>query len=328
MFPVFSGVTVANGLPVTVCSRAEPVRQPRGRGAGSNPACDFHEGESSSFSNPGEGFLHMPARVFASPDIDLSYFAYDPVTGKVRYAMSRGRAQAGDEVGVVNQHGYRHSTIEGQYVAVHRLAWRLHYGEWQMHQIDHRDKEKTNNRIDNLRKADDSQNRVNTGSLGNLTGYKGVTFDERAIARPYRALIQWRGRRRFIGCFDTAEEAAAAYDREATRLHRDFADLNGVVVEKPTTKKRNATGLQGVSKVKSGSKTVWKAMIFHGGKHVYLGKYRSEETAARDYDLVALELKDGAKTNFFTSRLFKLMGEAEEMRKLLIKTDYRAKLAA
>ena len=273
----------------------------------------------------------MPASVFTSPEIDLSYFAYDPPSGKVTYAKSRGcgrRSQVGEEVGVINHHGYRHATIEGQYVAVHRLAWRIHYGEWPMHQIDHRDKDKANNKLANLRKADDSQNRANAGSQGNLTGYKGVTFDPRAIARPYRALIQWRGRRRFIGSFDTAEEAAAAYDREASRLHQEFADLNGVVVEKPTTKKRNATGLQGVSSVKSGSKTVWKAMIFHEGKHLYLGKYRSEEKAARVYDLVALELRDGPKTNFFTSRLIKLMGGAEEMRRQLIKTDYRAKLAA
>ena len=54
------------------------------------------------------------------------------------------------------------------------------------------------------------------------TGYKGV----RLFKNKWGARIQVKGERKFLGLFNTAEEAAKAYDVAAMELHGEFANLN------------------------------------------------------------------------------------------------------
>ena len=48
----------------------------------------------------------------------------------------------------------------------HRLAWLLHYGTWPEGVIDHINRDKTDNRISNLRDTTTQVNNLNTDSLG------------------------------------------------------------------------------------------------------------------------------------------------------------------
>lgn len=53
------------------------------------------------------------------------------------------------------------------------------------------------------------------------TGYKGVYKSAKYAKKPYRALIRnpKHGGQVWIGTFDTAEEAAEAYDNMAWKIH-------------------------------------------------------------------------------------------------------------
>lgn len=76
---------------------------------------------------------------------------------------------------------------------------------------------RSDNRIANLRIADDAQNAQNIGApQGNGTsGYRGVTLHR----GKWRALITVAGKRHNLGAFDTAEQAHHAYIEAKRTLH-------------------------------------------------------------------------------------------------------------
>ena len=90
-------------------------------------------------------------------------------------------------------------------------------------QVDHRNLIKSDNRRDNLRLATGAQNQQNQFvDVRSSTGYKGVQF--RKDAGRYHARIN----NQHLGYFDDPLDAARAYDRAATALYGEFAQINGV----------------------------------------------------------------------------------------------------
>jgi hypothetical protein len=88
--------------------------------------------------------------------------------------------------------------------------------------VDHCDRNGLNNRRKNLRKATTIQNNANTMSRTGSSRFKGVSKHRHT----WRATIQDHGKCIRIGCFETEEEAARAYDEAARRLHGEFARVN------------------------------------------------------------------------------------------------------
>jgi hypothetical protein len=74
---------------------------------------------------------------------------------------------------------------------------------------EHTDEDPLNNRRGNLREATNRQNQANQRSAraDSTTGIRGVF----RRGERFRSSIQIDGRRRTLGTFDTAEQAAAAY---------------------------------------------------------------------------------------------------------------------
>lgn len=106
-------------------------------------------------------------------------------------------------------------------VALHRLILNAPDGIM----VDHRNHNPLDNRRCNLRLATGSQNNFNSRPRrDNTTGYKGVTYE--SDRRKYRATIQCERVHHSLGRFNTAEEAARAYDDAAKRLHGEYACLN------------------------------------------------------------------------------------------------------
>jgi len=95
-------------------------------------------------------------------------------------------------------------------------------GEWPKNQIDHIDREKSNNRFSNLREANNAQNNSNRpAQQNNKSGYKGVSPVNRRL--PWVAQIRVAGKSIWLGRFETKELAYAAYCRAAKEHHGEFA---------------------------------------------------------------------------------------------------------
>lgn len=88
--------------------------------------------------------------------------------------------------------------------------------------IDHRNLNGLDNRRENLRPATFGQNRANRRGWSR-TGYKGVR--QRPSGR-WQAEIRADGHKRYLGTFDTPEEAAAAYSTAAMTIWGEYARTN------------------------------------------------------------------------------------------------------
>ncbi len=131
----------------------------------------------------------------------------NPNTGKVYAAQEPGR-----------ENGRR----IGRVVFMHRAILGITDPDTK---VDHRDSDGLNNVRDNLRIATNSQNGCNRGVGGsNTSGFKGVSFH--AHRGKWHAEIMIDGKATRLGYFETATEAAVAYDKAATELHGEFARLN------------------------------------------------------------------------------------------------------
>lgn len=90
-------------------------------------------------------------------------------------------------------------------------------------EVDHINGNPLDNRRANLRPASRAQQNQNSRGRVRVSLYKGVW---EAPGGRWIAHIKAPGRKRHIGCFDSQEEAARAYDREASKFFGAFARLN------------------------------------------------------------------------------------------------------
>jgi hypothetical protein len=90
-------------------------------------------------------------------------------------------------------------------------------------EIDHKNRNKLDNRKENLRICTRSQNECNRGP-NNGRKYKGICWRESSKA--WEVAIRKDGKRYYGGYFKTEEAAARAYDRLAKKYHGEFAYLN------------------------------------------------------------------------------------------------------
>lgn len=91
-------------------------------------------------------------------------------------------------------------------VRKHRLVWFYFHGEWPINQIDHIDRNKNNNRIENLRVVTDAENKMNMPLYkNNKTGVCGVHWNK--ARQKWKAKITVASKIYILGHFDDFEEA-------------------------------------------------------------------------------------------------------------------------
>jgi hypothetical protein len=111
--------------------------------------------------------------------------------------------------------------VENTLLLMHRLILKCKKGEL----ADHENHDGLDNRKINLRKCTRSQNMYNRRrGQNNTSGYKGVYWHE--SVRKWGAQITTNGKHKFLGLFQSKEEAAHAYDDAARKYHKKFAFLN------------------------------------------------------------------------------------------------------
>ena len=101
-----------------------------------------------------------------------SYFTYNPLTGEI---TRNDRKNSG---GSFDKDGYLIIKINSRQYKAHRLAWFLYYGEFPQMEIDHINRNRTDNRIANLRLSTRDENIKNSVVAPNrITGVVGVYID-------------------------------------------------------------------------------------------------------------------------------------------------------
>ena len=100
----------------------------------------------------------------------ISGVSYNPRTGEMR--------RHGKPVNTADKNGYKRISINGKYKLHHLAACYLTYGYWP-NEIDHINRDKTDNRLLNLRDSTRSTNKLN-GDLrsDNKSGKIGVSWDK------------------------------------------------------------------------------------------------------------------------------------------------------
>jgi hypothetical protein len=161
----------------------------------------------------------VPLQMKAGPASTLlrTLLHYDAETGALSRSTTKGGRLAGTRVGNVERAGYRVAKIGGQTYKEHRLIWAYVTGAWPVEEIDHIDGDKTNNRIANLRAVSRVGNAQNLRRGRGKSPLLGAHWNGEACR--WRSKIVCRGESKFLGYFDTPEEAHEAYLRAKRELH-------------------------------------------------------------------------------------------------------------
>ena len=140
--------------------------------------------------------------------------------GELYNKHTRGRAVANKLAGAINSRGYRHIRIQNKFYLVHRLIWIIFNNILDDSVlIDHKDGNKANNLISNLRIATYSENSMNKIiATNNTSGVKGVYFSR----NNWYAQIGFNNKRVRIKC-DTFEEACKQIKVLKEKHHKDFS---------------------------------------------------------------------------------------------------------
>ena len=128
-------------------------------------------------------------------------YDYNPLTGQL-WSKSSGRYITGSK-----QRNHLRVTLLWDGKRIHtnygRVVFAWCTGAWPIHDVDHIDRDWTNNRIHNLRDADRRTN------IQNRSVFTGATFNKRA--QKWRSQIVVNGKQKHLGTFSSKAEAQAAY---------------------------------------------------------------------------------------------------------------------
>ena len=148
---------------------------------------------------------------------------YVPETGEAWWRKGKPGRIKEKPVGTVASNGYLVVRIDYKLYLLHRVIYQMHHGDLTDEiQVDHVDGNPVNNRIENLRKATQSQNAWNSKAQYDKkhSELKGVTWH--AGKAKWMARVRAGGRSEFVGYFDTDKAAHEAYCVRASVVHGDF----------------------------------------------------------------------------------------------------------
>jgi HNH endonuclease len=138
--------------------------------------------------------------------------SYNPETGLFTWIelphKSASNIRVGGAAGIRENTGYIRIFLDGHRYQAHRLAWLYMTGGWPEDGIDHKNCVQSDNRWENLRKANNRQNAANRRvHNNNALGIKGIRLHE---CGKYQARIYVNGQ--FVAkLFNTLEEAISAH---------------------------------------------------------------------------------------------------------------------
>lgn len=132
--------------------------------------------------------------------------------------IRRSQIKVGYPAGHRTKRGYTNIRVDGRMYKAHRLIFLFHHG-YMPDLIDHIDCDRTNNRIENLRACNKSENGMNrAGSYG-----KAAARNVYKRGNKFQVHMKREGRAYYIGTFDDFYEAKDAAADARSRLFGVFA---------------------------------------------------------------------------------------------------------
>ncbi len=139
-------------------------------------------------------------------------FDYDPETGNLTWKkVTCSRPMIGKVAGHKHSSGRIYIGLFGKSVFAHRLVWLWHYGYLpdSSTEIDHINRNNSDNRIENLRIVSRICNMRNTGNkCTNTSGVKGVHFNKK-IER-WESYIMVKYEKHYLGLYSNFNDAVLA----------------------------------------------------------------------------------------------------------------------
>jgi hypothetical protein len=143
-------------------------------------------------------------------------FLYDDNSGELIWKSHGKRPDLIGKIAGSTHKGRKQIYLNCKKYWAYRLVWMYHHGNFPKF-IDHIDCDETNNRIENLRECTKQENLRNRGKpINNSSGVKGVSWS--------KAAKKWEARcGKYLGVYDTKEEAIKIVQEYRERVHGDFA---------------------------------------------------------------------------------------------------------
>ena len=142
---------------------------------------------------------------------------YDQKTGHFLWLKCARLGLSGTRAGSKDKKGYIQIQIHGRIYKAHRLAWLWMRGELPAAHVDHRNMDTGDNRWVNIRSVSKKVNQQNIRrpKTNNKSGFLGV-IKKRSR---WRAAITIDGKGKYLGTFDTPEQAHKAYLSAKRKFH-------------------------------------------------------------------------------------------------------------
>lgn len=136
--------------------------------------------------------------------------SYDANTGIFISKINRGkRIKINDVLGTVRSDGYISIVINSKHYKAQNLAWLYVYGKLPKNELDHKNKNKADNKIANLRDIEHKENCRNRSKRSdNKSGVTGVYFNEKR--NKWLCGIRVDGKYYHLGCFKDFDDAVDA----------------------------------------------------------------------------------------------------------------------
>ncbi len=116
----------------------------------------------------------------------------------------------------------RNVSLNNKRRSVHRIIWKMVYGDDAEKVIDHINGNPWDNRLCNLRLATTSENMANRfAPSNNKSGIVGVSWS--AASQRWKGAVHCKGNRLHVGYFLTKAEAAVACAKASLKVHRRFS---------------------------------------------------------------------------------------------------------
>ena len=148
-------------------------------------------------------------------------FEYLPNGELQRKITTSPKSLKGTFVGNGDIRRYKYFSVNGVKYYNHRIVWFMYHG-YMPKQIDHINGNPLDNRIENLRECNQSENNWNQGiKVTNKSGYKGISWyarDKRWVAK-----LNVFGKSHIVGNFINKEDAVEAMKKARIELHKEFS---------------------------------------------------------------------------------------------------------